>query len=123
MSVDILLETAGTRIVVEYDGERWHRGKVKTDRRKSERLRNAGYGVIRIRERPLPPITEHDVFCEPDTLIRHVAADVMESIGRLTGTPLLALAGYRELDAPVAEEAASADIEHRRKARARKNAR
>ncbi|MFI6020740.1 hypothetical protein ACIBCP_24250 [Streptomyces sp. NPDC051287] len=50
-------------IVVEFDGAWWHDNeKNRTDTRKTDALINAGFGVIRIRESPLPPMTAADVL-------------------------------------------------------------
>jgi hypothetical protein len=49
------------RVVVEYDGARYHHGRSREDHEKSERLRSAGWTVIRIREAPLRPLAATDV--------------------------------------------------------------
>lgn len=64
-SVDILIKTL--RIAVEFDGSYSHHGKAHEarDKRKTERLIDAGYRVVRIREEPLPLLDpEHDVSVE-----------------------------------------------------------
>ena len=48
-------------LVIEYDGNYWHRRRAGRDSRKAKRLNEAGWRVIRIREQPLEPITELDV--------------------------------------------------------------
>lgn len=56
--VDIYLELAsGLRVVIEYDGEWWHRDKQEVDRAKTEALLNAGYTVVRVREYQLEHLT------------------------------------------------------------------
>ena len=49
--VDVLVPTL--RLVIEYDGEYWHRSKHETDRRKTAELIAAGYRVARVRENSL----------------------------------------------------------------------
>ncbi|MCX4621498.1 hypothetical protein [Streptomyces albogriseolus] len=49
-------------IVVEFDGAWWHDNeKNRSDTQKTDALIDAGFGVIRIRESPLPPVTASDV--------------------------------------------------------------
>ena len=48
------------RLVIEYDGSYWHKDRAR-DARKTSRLNDAGWRVIRIREEPLQPITPLDV--------------------------------------------------------------
>lgn len=50
--VDVLVPNA--KLVIEYDGEYWHRGKHDTDVRKTRALIAAGYRVARVRENDLP---------------------------------------------------------------------
>ncbi len=55
--VDIVAETeTGTRVAIEYDGAYWHADKVEIDTAKTGDLLSAGYLVVRLRERPLPPL-------------------------------------------------------------------
>ncbi|MER6250003.1 hypothetical protein ABT224_01205 [Streptomyces sp. NPDC001584] len=50
-------------IVVEFDGAWWHdAAKSRSDARKTDALVGVGFGVIRIRESPLPPVTAADVL-------------------------------------------------------------
>lgn len=50
--VDVLVPSL--RLIIEYDGEYWHRAKHDTDLRKTRDLIQAGYRVARIRENDLP---------------------------------------------------------------------
>ena len=47
--VDALLSEE--KVIVEYDGEYWHRKRSRQDGRKSRALLRGGYRVIRVRER------------------------------------------------------------------------
>jgi very-short-patch-repair endonuclease len=51
LDVDIL--DRSRRLIVEYDGQHWHRDRVEHDRLKSARLKANGWAVIRVREAPL----------------------------------------------------------------------
>ncbi|MCA8287626.1 DUF559 domain-containing protein [Burkholderia vietnamiensis] len=46
----------GRRLIIEYDGHWWHKERLAQDRRKTERLHEAGWTIIRIRQEPLPLI-------------------------------------------------------------------
>ena len=59
LDVDIIIPSL--RLIVEYDGSYWHQGKENADRRKSNRLREAGWRVIRVREAPLEKTSPDDV--------------------------------------------------------------
>ncbi|WP_307864364.1 DUF559 domain-containing protein [Arthrobacter sp. PvP023] len=50
-TVDVLIKSL--RIVIEFDGSYSHKGHEQRDLSKTERLREAGYRVVRIREEPL----------------------------------------------------------------------
>ncbi|KQM59287.1 hypothetical protein ASE64_07780 [Agreia sp. Leaf210] len=56
MSLDILGTSHGQRFAIEYDGEYYHRGKTDHDLAKTAALLDAGYAVVRIREKPLPAV-------------------------------------------------------------------
>ncbi|GAA1504046.1 hypothetical protein GCM10009740_39450 [Terrabacter terrae] len=55
--VDVFAPAFG--LIVEYDGEYWHRVKEEIDARKTEALVALGYKVARIRENDLPHLTLH----------------------------------------------------------------
>lgn len=64
-TVDVLIKSL--RIVIEFDGSYTHKGKAheQRDLSKTERLRAAGYRVVRIREEPLALLDpHHDVSIE-----------------------------------------------------------
>lgn len=67
-------------VVVEYDGSYHHRERESHDRQKTAELQTAGWLVIRIRERPLPLITPHDIACTPYTPVRQIVDQIL---GRL----------------------------------------
>lgn len=66
-TADILAAAGGTELVIEYDGEYWHKApaKVMVDERKSRDLLAAGYAVVRLRENDLPALSVTDPrYCE-----------------------------------------------------------
>ena len=62
LEADIVLPRL--RVVVEYDGVRFHstQAKVLKDRAKTEVFERLGYTMIRVRERPLRRLRRHDVL-------------------------------------------------------------
>lgn len=55
--VDVLAQLQdGRELVVEYDGSYWHQDKLESDRAKTLALLNAGYLVVRVREKGLEPL-------------------------------------------------------------------
>lgn len=62
--VDVLMKSL--KIAIEYDGSYFHKGREEQDRRKTQRLWDAGYRVVRIREEPLTALDpQHDISIEP----------------------------------------------------------
>jgi very-short-patch-repair endonuclease len=49
------------KLGIEYDGEYWHRNKNKKDLGKNSLFKKSGVALIRIREVPLPKITQEDI--------------------------------------------------------------
>lgn len=82
-TVDVLIKSL--RIVIEFDGSYSHKGEAheQRDLSKTKRLRDAGYGVVRIREKPLAlldplhnvsieQIRVPDVKSMTDRVLRHM---------------------------------------------------
>ncbi|MGD8684893.1 MAG: DUF559 domain-containing protein, partial [Chloroflexota bacterium] len=63
--IDCDMVIADSRLVIEYDGYWFHRRKSWADRAKTERLRRAGWEVVRVRERPLRRLEPTDVIVRP----------------------------------------------------------
>jgi Probable Zinc-ribbon domain len=59
--VDILVDVDGLPLIIEYDGVYWHTGTDKTERdvRKSSDLLQAGFVLVRLREKGLRPLPIH----------------------------------------------------------------
>jgi len=92
MQVDIVIADPqpGLRLVVEFDGCWWHNGSeyFERDAKKSDRLRGAGWKVIRVRESPLPLINpEFDVsvgLLAPANEVTLAVLDRMAALGLIT---------------------------------------
>ncbi len=111
--VDMVAEADGMRLVLEFDGSYYHADEKSraTDHAKSQRLRAAGWTLVRIREDPLTPLDPtYDVVvgfvAEPE----EAAADVLDHLARLGLIDAAAAGQYRALGAPQAAERAHAWI-------------
>ena len=59
---DIFIPSLG--VIIEVDGFWWHKDARNRDKRKTEFLKKNGYRVVRMRQSPLPTITEDDICFE-----------------------------------------------------------
>ena len=79
------------KLVLEYDGAEWHKGKKSyvRDIRKTEELKTEGWTVIRIREMPLGRIQSHDLMVEVtkpgDDKIKFLTDNVLRHIEKVLG--------------------------------------
>ena len=118
--VDIVVDEL--RLVVEFDGSYWHRNKADKDLNKTRQLEEAGWKVIRVRERPLESIHENDVMVAPLAAAKDVADLVLVKIVEVTGTEISGLDEYLGSDRPRREAEALAAIRAYLKERAAKKA-
>ena len=118
--VDIVLEDLG--VIVEFDGAYWHRNKVDKDRQKTQLMEDAGWTVIRVRERPLEAIHVNDVMVDTLAPAKTVADAVLEKLIGVTGAEIPRLAEYLESDEPWREAEALASIRAYQAERAAKKA-
>lgn len=51
-------------VAIEYDGYWWHRDSYEKDARKQFEVEKAGLKLLRVREKPLPSITDGDIFVD-----------------------------------------------------------
>jgi very-short-patch-repair endonuclease len=58
--VDVYLPSIS--VALEYDGSYWHKDKKEVDLAKTAFLESKGIQLLRVRESPLPPLSEHDVI-------------------------------------------------------------
>jgi hypothetical protein len=114
------------RIIVEYDGMYYHRGRAKhqRDRRKTADLEAAGWQVLRIRERPLRKLAPHDVTVSTQggfAGAREATVKVLQALQQFVPLDPEVLARYLALDGLANMEAAEQHIAHvkRRRSAAR----
>lgn len=97
------------KVVIEYDGNFWHRSKNTRDREINSILKGQGLEVVRVRE-ALPRIGKHDVVVEIGAEAKHVAEEVLRSLVRLGLATKTQLNGYVDHSGLVAAEAAEAEV-------------
>jgi very-short-patch-repair endonuclease len=124
--VDIVLDNL--KVVVEFDGAYWHSKRVDKDREKTALMEEAGWQVIRVRERPLDSIHVNDVMVDAMAPAKTVADLVLNKIVEVTGTDVPQLDEYlasegpwREAQALKAIRAYQAERAAKKAARAKKN--
>ena len=94
LRADIVLRELG--LIVEFDSSYYHASPERAgkDASKAERLRQAGWDVIRVREEPLGALSDSDVVVPARASVHTVTVTVLEQIERF-GTPVPELAAYR----------------------------
>ncbi|XNS26246.1 hypothetical protein IMT31_13980 [Citricoccus nitrophenolicus] len=98
-------------IAVEFDGWHWHRNQVQKDRKKSERLRQVGYTIIRVREHPLTSLDPLDVTVSRAPKALEVALAVLR---QLVDHDLLTSEGSADAKAYIASGTLCAELEAQR---------
>jgi very-short-patch-repair endonuclease len=82
--VDIFI--SDINLAIEYDGRRWHDGKLKKDKNKKKAIEELGIDIINIREKPLEKINKNDIIVNSkDSLEKRF----LEFLLHLTETNLL----------------------------------
>ncbi len=61
LSFDILVDSLNPKLVIEYDGEYFHKNKLNYDLKKTNKIKKLGFNCLRIREVPLQNIQDHDI--------------------------------------------------------------
>ncbi len=69
---DVDIVVRNFNLLIEFDGEYWHRDKVDTDIIKTTLLSDAGWKVIRIRETPLKLLSSSDIQAPVATVVRDI---------------------------------------------------
>ncbi|MEW2358091.1 zinc-ribbon domain-containing protein [Spirillospora sp. NPDC029432] len=103
-------------IVVEFDGSWWHSTRDEADRHKVYVLEEAGYGVIRIRENPLPLLGPCDISVRKYASPHSITVKVLRKIVTLDWVDTRtsdAIDSYVANGLPVATERASKMIHDR----------
>jgi hypothetical protein len=78
VSCDIFIPSLG--IVIEFDGYYYHRYHNKRDIEKNRLLNESNVILIRIRERPLKPITENDLIIKKDRITKNDLNSLVKKI-------------------------------------------
>ena len=77
--IDIAIPKMG--LLIEYDGAHWHKNLVEKDFNDNVKLKEIGWTVLRIRERPLEIVSEIDVLVNPnDSLFNKVELVILKLI-------------------------------------------
>jgi len=118
--VDIVVDDL--KVVVEFDGAYWHQKKVDKDREKTVLMEEAGWQVIRVRERPLDSIHVNDVMVDTMAPAKTVADLVLNKISEVTGTDVPQLDEYLASEGPWREAQALKAIRAYQAERAAKKA-
>lgn len=76
--IDVYIPSLG--IGIEYDGEFYHRKKVKKDMAKNTLIKNLGQNIIRVREHPLTKLSNLDVIAPVRELVKSNIDELFKSI-------------------------------------------
>ena len=71
------------KIAIEYDGEYYHRGKLKRDKKKNSFFNSLGIKIIRVRQKPLRKIADHDIEIKSDPVTKENLNSLMGVISQL----------------------------------------
>ncbi len=104
LDADIILDKH--KLVIEYDGSYWHKDKQKTDASKTEKLREAGWEVIRIRESPLEPVTPKDIIVQSNPKTKVLANATLQQIEKVCDISIPGLDDYLKRERPINKQAA-----------------
>jgi hypothetical protein len=88
-------------LAIEYDGWYWHKSKAKKDHAKQLELEKSGIRLLRVRELPLPKISDQDILVAGGTYL--VKSDVDQLVS-LLGIKREASASYLKYDAFLNED-------------------
>jgi hypothetical protein len=94
------------QLIVEYDGKFYHRDRGEQDLKKTNALKAAGWNVIRVRERPLPDISQLDVSIPNHAKPKSVTDSVLLKIRDSLNIQIDGLSSYLEQTEPQNQKAA-----------------
>ena len=102
------------KLVIEFDGRKWHTGKAKerSDREKTERLERRGWTVIRARDR-LNPLTSRDVVVDSNEGSLSIVKALVEKM-RVEGFTVPRIDEYLASESLWAEGEANRKAHHER---------
>lgn len=96
------------KLIIEFDGQYWHKGKEAADRAKSRALAKAGWTVVRAREGNLRVMNRHDVRVPFDDYLG-ATYRILDRIAKLYGDmDTKVITAYKELGTPIREVEADA---------------
>ena len=101
--VDADIAIPSHNLIIEYDGQHWHKNEFERDNRKTQAMKSAGWRVLRIRERPLRPVQPSDMACEvtfPKD-IKRLVDGVLHHLGSSFGIGIEGLSEYLQRKSPV----------------------
>jgi len=105
--VDLIIKDYN--LLVEYDGYYWHKDKLGFDKKKTNKLIENGWKVIRIREEPLEAITENDIFARNRSTkneVKNIANMTLKKIEEVCNIKIKGLDNYLKLNEPIAKRQA-----------------
>lgn len=108
--------SSALRLVVEYDGSYWHRGKESVDLTKTKDLEAGGWVVVRVRSN-LEPLSGNDVVVSDRDSTHTVASAVLDRLAQMGFVPSGLARSYRAGGVTVASDRADERIERLRGAR------
>ena len=110
LDVDIVIESL--KLCIEFDGSMWHKEKAEKDKAKADLLKENGWKVIRIREKPLEITAENDIQVPLQRVGKHkaMANKVLKQIEKVCDITIDGLEEYLGLREPVNAKAAKAYI-------------
>jgi len=73
-------------IAIEYDGARWHKGRLKQDKQKNYEAQSLGIKVMRIRESNLAKVSNNDLFIDGTDVSK---PDLLALLGMINQTASL----------------------------------
>jgi rubrerythrin len=71
------------RVIVEYDGVRFHAELDRRDRAQTAALKSVGWTVLRVREQPLHGLGGHEIFVSPTEPIKSVTVKVLRALEKM----------------------------------------
>lgn len=94
--VDLLIQKYS--IGIEYDGSYWHRDLEERDRKKNKTLSQVGIRLLRVREEPLPMLSDLDIGCGKRAFLKRDMDELFRRISQFCDTPDL-----KKIDAYIAK--------------------
>ena len=100
-NVQVDIKLPEEKIIIEYDGVFYHKGREAQDEKKTALLRRNGWKVLRVREYGLLSVTENDLFVEPALETFLLASKVLSYLHGIWDLEIEGIASYLEKKAPV----------------------